>query len=326
MPPTPATETVRLTWRLALENRWVAQIPRASAGQRQWRSLGGDFTGFLLYLGDKCDADGVNVKTPPSVPTVATFTRTSKETVIRFYAAAEAAGLIVINRTTKGLQRGYRLTFPLGDRPDWQACLDVLRDDRRRIANEERRGAHPSAHAEGLKDPERSARAERSGEAAGGEPSARNASSVPHVTPRPSARAEATRPTRGDTLTVDAVRTVAVHAREGGTEEEAILQADGDRAWVRFRAALPVSVRAAAIQLPARHPVRKRAAEAVAGALVAPEVLATAVAAEPMPPDADDPAAVVAERLQRALDALAGDANVRFGAIGDASMQGDSYA
>ncbi|WP_372412439.1 hypothetical protein [Streptomyces luteireticuli] len=119
---------------------------------------------------------------------------------------------------------------------------------------------------------------------------------------------------------VDAVPAVAVRAREGGAEEEATPQADGERAWSRFRAALPAAVRAAAFQVPVRHPARKRAVEAIAGALVAPEALAAEAAAEPMLPDADDPAAVVAERLQRALDALADEA-VRAAGAGGADVR-----
>ncbi|ROR42853.1 hypothetical protein [Kitasatospora cineracea] len=213
--------SVRLAWRNGLRNRWVKQIPRASRGQSQWRSLSGDFTGFLLYLGDMADEDGTNLRTPPSRDTVAAFVRCSKETVQRYYEAAEAAGLVFLRRDQGGRIAGYRLLMPFGDLPDWRGCLDALRSDARRVKQQEKREhERVQGWARGRVRTCSSSRADECGQVHSSAPadeltppedtdsSARDDVTGPHVTSGSSARADTTRLTRLDTGMAEVVGAV----------------------------------------------------------------------------------------------------------------------
>ncbi|MFJ5882823.1 hypothetical protein [Kitasatospora cineracea] len=214
-PRRDAAVSVRLSWRNGLRNRWVGQIPRASRGQSEWRSLSGDFTGFLLYLGDMADEDGTNLRTPPSRDTVAAFVRCSKETVQRYYEAAEAAGLVFLRRDQGGRIAGYRLLMPFGDLPDWRACLDVLRSDTRRIKQQAKRECErgrvrtcSSSRADECGQVHSSAPADELTPDGDADSSARDDVTRPHVRSHLSARADTTRLTRLDTGTAEVVGTV----------------------------------------------------------------------------------------------------------------------
>lgn len=123
-----ATDDVRLTWRIGLRTRWVQQIPRGGA----WGAFPGNFNGFLLYLGDVCDSDGQCPRRFfPSQKKVADFLHATPETVRLYYRAAKVAGLIDLQFSEKGQINGYRLLVPLGDKPDWERALLILRTDRR---------------------------------------------------------------------------------------------------------------------------------------------------------------------------------------------------
>ncbi|MFB7906620.1 hypothetical protein ACFC1T_09355 [Kitasatospora sp. NPDC056076] len=129
--------------------QWAQEIPNGG----EWRSLGPAFLLFLMQLGQKANPDGTNIG-PNTVGGrwLAKATRVSPDSVTRYYLAAEAAGVVALNRTQAGRIRGYAVLA--GAKPDWNEALPVLRGDRRRLEREATRArqARAGEHASELID------------------------------------------------------------------------------------------------------------------------------------------------------------------------------
>jgi hypothetical protein len=100
-----------------------------------------------MQAAQKADADGTNFHHPPSNEWFARACRTSRDSIPRFYRAAEAAGLMVLLYGPSGTRvRGYACVLPLGAAPGWAAALAVLREDPRRVRQAALRAGTAAQH------------------------------------------------------------------------------------------------------------------------------------------------------------------------------------
>lgn len=129
---TEARETsIPHQWRDKLGGDWLQNAPRSRRGGESWAVLDRGFVTFLWMLGHKADADGHN-RRPPGGEWIGRSTRTSKDSVRRYYEAAQALGVIQIWFSPNGrFVQGYTLLITQTAWLHWDECRAILLDDRR---------------------------------------------------------------------------------------------------------------------------------------------------------------------------------------------------